>query len=149
MSSRDRRPGDLGENLREGVRTVAGILGALKDAVEESFDELRARGDLSPERAREAARATMQRAQEELENVRERFDFVSRKEFDALRAEVDALRARLDAHSHPHLWSRNCTTRIRTRTAVDRRGAVPRRVRPVPAVAEAAFPSTAGDPYDP
>ena len=102
MSSRDRRPGDLGENLREGVRTVADILGALKDAVEESFDELRARGDLSPERAREAARATMQRAQEELENVRERFDFVSRKEFDALRAEVDALRARLDAHSHPH-----------------------------------------------
>ncbi|HEU5210249.1 MAG TPA: hypothetical protein VFU06_12720 [Longimicrobiales bacterium] len=102
MSSQDRRPGDLGDNLREGVRTVAGILGALKDAVEESFDELRARGDLSPERAREAARATMQRAQEELETMRERFDFVSRREFDALRAEVDALRARFDAHSHPH-----------------------------------------------
>ncbi len=102
MSSQDRRPGDLGDNLREGVRTVAGILGALKDAVEETFDDLRAHGDLSPERAREAARATMQRAQEEMENMRERFDFVSRRDFDALRAEVDALRARVESHSHPH-----------------------------------------------
>jgi polyhydroxyalkanoate synthesis regulator phasin len=110
MSSQERRPGDLGENFREGVRTVAGILGALKDAVEESFDELRARGDLSPERAREAARATMQRAQEELDSVRDRLDFVSRREFDALRAEVDTLRARLDAHSHPHTHAQGGAT---------------------------------------
>jgi len=109
MSSQDRRPGDLGDNLREGVRTVAGILGALKDAVEESFDELRERGDLSPERAREAARATMQRAQEELEGVRNKLDFVPRREFDALRAEVDALRARFDAHSHPHTHAQDST----------------------------------------
>lgn len=102
MSNQERRPGDLGDNIREGVRTVAGILGALKDAVEETFDDLRTHGDLSPERAREAARATMQRAQDELEGMRERFDFVSRRELDALRAEVEALRARLDAHSHPH-----------------------------------------------
>lgn len=104
MSNQDRRPNDLGDNLREGVRTVAGILGALKDAVEESFDELRQRGDLSPERAREAARSTVQRAQQEMEGVRDRLDFVSRKELDALRAEVDALRVRLDAHpqaQHP------------------------------------------------
>lgn len=109
MSSQDRRPGDLGDNLREGVRTVAGILGALKDAVEESFDELRARGDLSPERAREAARATMQRAQEELEGVRDRLDFVSRREFEALRAEVDALRAHFDSQSHPHTHDQGST----------------------------------------
>lgn len=99
MSNQERRPNDLGDNLREGVRTVAGILGALKDAVEESFDELRQRGDLSPERAKEAARATVQRAQEEMEGMRDRLDFVSRKELDALRAEVDALRVRLDAHT--------------------------------------------------
>lgn len=99
MTDQGRRPNDLGDNLREGVRTVAGILGALKDAIEESFDELRQRGDLSPERAREAARSTMQRAQEEMDSMRERFDFVTRRELDALRAEVDALRARLDAHA--------------------------------------------------
>src|SRR5690606_5518443 len=100
MSSRDRRPGDLGENLREGVRTVAGILGALKDAVEESFDELRARGDLSPERAREAARATMQRAQEELVQHGERLAIASRNQLHALRVVFDVLRVRLVALSH-------------------------------------------------
>ncbi len=106
MTNQERRPNDLGDNLREGVRTVAGILGALKDAVEESFDELRQRGDLSPERAREAARSTVQRAQEEMEGLRDRLDFVSRRELDALREEVDALRAdvatlklQLDSHA--------------------------------------------------
>jgi polyhydroxyalkanoate synthesis regulator phasin len=97
MTNQERRPNDLGDNLREGVRTVAGILGALKDAVEESFDELRQRGDLSPERAREAARATVERAQEEMEGLRDRLDFVSRKELDAVRADVSALRTELAA----------------------------------------------------
>jgi polyhydroxyalkanoate synthesis regulator phasin len=106
MTNQDRRPNDLGDNLREGVRTVAGILGALKDAVEESFDELRQRGDLSPERAREAARSTVQRAQEEMEGLRDRLDFVSRRELEAvqadvaaLRAEVASLRSQLDTHT--------------------------------------------------
>lgn len=107
MANQDRRPNDLGENLREGVRTVAGILGALKDAVEESFDELRQRGDLSPERAREAARSTVQRAQEEMEGMRDRFDFATRRDVESLRAEIEtlraelgALRARLEVHVH-------------------------------------------------
>jgi polyhydroxyalkanoate synthesis regulator phasin len=99
MADEERRPNDLGENLREGVRTVAGIFGALKDAIEESFDDLRQRGDLSPEKAREAARSTMQRAQAEMDTMRERFDFVTRKELDALRAEVDALRMQVERAS--------------------------------------------------
>lgn len=111
MSNQERRPNDLGDNLREGVRTVAGILGALKDAVEESFDELRQRGDLTPERAKEAARATVQRAQEEMEGVRDRLDFVSRKELDALRADVDALRVRLDAHTQAQHTSGSASAR--------------------------------------
>jgi polyhydroxyalkanoate synthesis regulator phasin len=84
--------------FREGVRTVTGILGALKEAIEETFDELRERGDISPERAKEAARSTMKRAQGQFDEMRERLDFVTRREFDALRAEVESLRARLDAH---------------------------------------------------
>jgi polyhydroxyalkanoate synthesis regulator phasin len=95
MTDEQRRPNDLGDNLREGVRTVAGILGALKDAVEDSFDELRERGDLSPEKAREAARSTMRRAQEEMEQMRESFFFANRRDIDDLRAEIDALRARV------------------------------------------------------
>jgi polyhydroxyalkanoate synthesis regulator phasin len=95
MADEQKRERD-GDPLRDGIRTVAGVLGALKDAIEDSFEDLRERGDLTPERAKEAARATVRKAQESFEDVRERVDFVSRKEFDALRDEVAALRARLD-----------------------------------------------------
>lgn len=96
MADEQRRPNDIGDNLREGVRTVAGIFGALKDAIEESFEDLRERGDLSPEKAREAARSTMERAQAEMDGMRERLDFATRRELETLRAEVVALRARVE-----------------------------------------------------
>jgi polyhydroxyalkanoate synthesis regulator phasin len=89
---------DPGDAFREGVRAVTGILGALRDAVEQTFDDLREKGDLSPERAREAARETMRRAQEAVEEVRERLEFVPRREFEELRAEVAALRQELESH---------------------------------------------------
>ena len=95
MNTGERKTNDLGENLREGVRALTGILGAFKDAVEESFEDLRARGDLSPEAARDAARSTMKRAQESMDDVRDRLDFVSRKEFEELRAEVEMLKQRM------------------------------------------------------
>lgn len=84
--------------FRDGVRAVTGILGALKDAIEEQFDDLRAQGDLAPDKAREAARSTMRKAQETVDEMRDRLDFVPRREFDALKAEVEALTRRLDAH---------------------------------------------------
>jgi len=87
-----------GDAFREGVRAVTGVLGALRDAVEQTFEELREKGDLSPDRAREAARETMRRAQEAVEEVRERLEFVPRREFEELKAQVDALRQELDAH---------------------------------------------------
>jgi polyhydroxyalkanoate synthesis regulator phasin len=96
MSEERKRDADP---FRDGVRAVTGVLGALKDAIEETFDELRERGDISPERAREAARSTVKKAQEAVDDVRGRLDFVSRREFDDLRAEVEALRLRLDAHT--------------------------------------------------
>jgi len=89
---------DPGDAFREGVRAVTGILGALRDAVEQTFEELREKGDLSPERAREAARDTMRRAQEAVEDVRERLEFVPRRDFEELRAQVAALRQELEAH---------------------------------------------------
>ncbi|NJD11042.1 MAG: hypothetical protein FIB01_11620 [Gemmatimonadetes bacterium] len=94
----EKKKTDPGEAFREGVRAVTGILGALRDAVEQTFDELKEKGDLSPERAREAARDTMRRAQEAVEDVKERLEFVPRREFEELRAEVAALRQQLDAH---------------------------------------------------
>ena len=100
--NQNRRNPDPGDVLREGVRAVAGVLGALRDAVEQTFEELKEKGDLSPERAKEAARETMRRAQEAAETVRDRLEFVPRREFDELKAQVEALKAEVEAHrAHP------------------------------------------------
>jgi polyhydroxyalkanoate synthesis regulator phasin len=83
------------ERGRESFSAWLGVLSAFREAIEESISELRDRGDLSPERAREAVRSTMRRAQSAMEDARERLDMVPRREFDSLRTEVDDLRRRL------------------------------------------------------
>jgi polyhydroxyalkanoate synthesis regulator phasin len=97
MADEKKRP-DPGDAFREGVRAVTGILGALRDAVEQTFDELKERGDLTPERAKEAAKETMRRAQEAVEDVRERLEFVPRREFEELRAQVAVLKQEMEEH---------------------------------------------------
>ena len=89
--------GSVGDEVREGIRAGIGILSALKDAVEETVDDMLERGELSPERAREAVRTTMDRAQTTFDEARTRIDFVPRREFEALQAEVTELRRRVDA----------------------------------------------------
>lgn len=98
MTEEQKKRPDAGEAFREGVRAVTGILGALRDAVEQTFDDLKDKGDLTPERAKEAARDTMRRAQEAVDNVKERLEFVPRREFDELKEQVAALRQELDEH---------------------------------------------------
>jgi polyhydroxyalkanoate synthesis regulator phasin len=83
----------IGEGLRSGI----GILSAFKDALEETIQEAMDRGDLSPDRARQAMRDTMRRFQESVDDARERFDFVPRKEFEAVQSQVVDLRARVEA----------------------------------------------------
>ena len=87
--------------ITEGIRTGIGMLAAFKDALEESLDEAIARGDLSPERAKNLVRDTAGRVQATLGEARERMELVSRKEFDSLRQEVETLRARLDRMDGP------------------------------------------------
>lgn len=94
----DNQRRDTGDAFREGVRSVTGVLGALVDALEQTFSDLGS-GDISPERARDAARSTVQRAQETVEGLRDRFDFVTRREFDELRAEVAALKEQIPPRS--------------------------------------------------
>lgn len=93
------RSGGPGDAVRDGIRSGIGMLIAMKEALEETIADLRDRGELSPERARETIKTTMSRAQEKAEafvaDTRERLDFVPRKEFDDLRAEVERLRAKL------------------------------------------------------
>jgi polyhydroxyalkanoate synthesis regulator phasin len=87
-----RRP-SIGEGIRSGI----GVLTAFKEALEESIQEANVRGDLSPDRAKQFLGDALHRAQDAATDVRERLDFVPRKEFEALQAEVVLLRARLDA----------------------------------------------------
>jgi polyhydroxyalkanoate synthesis regulator phasin len=89
---------DTGENIRDGMRAIVGVVGALKDAIEETFQELLDQGELSPERAREAARSTVKRAQETVDEMRDRLDFVTRREFETLRDQVAALERQLAEH---------------------------------------------------
>jgi polyhydroxyalkanoate synthesis regulator phasin len=94
MSEQDRSGGDM---IREGIRTALGILGAIKDEVEAQIDDLKTRDEFSPEKAKETVRRGMDRAQGVVEELRERVDFVTRREYDELRAEIAELRARIDA----------------------------------------------------
>lgn len=89
---------DAGENIRDGMRAIVGVVGALKDAIEETFQELLDQGELSPERAREAARSTVKRAQDTVDEMRDRLDFVTRREFESLRDQVAALERQLQEH---------------------------------------------------
>ncbi|HEX8393626.1 MAG TPA: hypothetical protein VF665_14875 [Longimicrobium sp.] len=92
MSDEGRRRPGIGEGIRSGI----GVLTAFKEAIEETIREAGERGDLKPERAREFLADAMARAQEGVGDVRERLDFVPRREFEELRAEVRELRRRLD-----------------------------------------------------
>jgi polyhydroxyalkanoate synthesis regulator phasin len=96
---RQKRGSDPGDTFREGVRAVTGILGAFKDAIEQTFNELSERGDISPERARDAARDAMRRAQDSVDEMRGRLEFVPRREFDTLKSEVSELRAQIERHA--------------------------------------------------
>lgn len=100
MTDRGRKE-SAGDAFREGVRSVAGVLGAVVETLEQTFADLRESNDLSPERAREAARSTVRKAQETVEDLKDRLDFVTRREFDALSAEVAALRAEIASLGQP------------------------------------------------
>jgi polyhydroxyalkanoate synthesis regulator phasin len=92
----ERREGTGGGGIGDGLRAGLGILTAFKDAIEETFQEAVERGDLAPERARQAMKDAAQRLQTGFDEARERLDMVPRADFDRLRAELEALRARVE-----------------------------------------------------
>lgn len=71
------------------------MLSAMKDAIEETLNEAKERGDLTPERAKEVMRSTLEKAQAKAGEAREAFDFVKQKEFDGLKGVVDGLKERV------------------------------------------------------
>lgn len=87
--------GDEGGRFRRGWSRGLGFLSAFKEAIDETLEEARERGDLSPDRAKEIMRGALDRAQEAAGEAKERLDLVPRREFEALEARVEALEARL------------------------------------------------------
>ena len=85
------------EKVSDGIRQGIGVLSAFKDALEETINEARERGDLSPERAKGVMKDALHKAQEAAEGARDRLDFVSQKEFDGLSAVVEGIRERVSA----------------------------------------------------
>jgi len=85
------------EKVSDGIKQGIGVLSAFKDALEETINEARERGDLSPDRAREVMKSALHKAQEAAEGARERLDFVAQKDFDTLSEAVYALRDRVSA----------------------------------------------------
>ena len=95
-STTDREAGGRKARVSDGIRQGLGVLGALKDALDEAITEARERGDLSPDRAREAVRSAMHKVQEAAGEAKDRLDLVSRKDHDHLREQVDELKVRLE-----------------------------------------------------
>lgn len=92
--SRDRsRAGRMGDGIRQGI----GVLSAFKEALEETIQEARDRGDLSSDRAKEVMREALDRAQSAAEDAREKFDFAPQGEVDRTRSEIEALKAAFEA----------------------------------------------------
>lgn len=85
-----------GQGGRDGLSAWAGVLDAFREAIEETVEELRQRSDIDPDRAKEAMRSGMKRAESAFDDVRDRFDFVPRRDYELLRADVEALRRRID-----------------------------------------------------
>jgi polyhydroxyalkanoate synthesis regulator phasin len=86
--------------IKGGIRQGLGMLSAMKDAIEETLRDAKERGDLSPERAKEVMRSTLEKAQEKAGEAREALDFVKQKEFDVLKKVVEKLEGRISDIEH-------------------------------------------------
>ena len=83
----------VGDGLKQGL----GFLSAFKDALEETIQEARERGDLSTDRAKEVMKEALDKAQAAGERARERLDFAHQTELEGLREAVESLRERVRA----------------------------------------------------
>lgn len=81
----------MGDGIKQGI----GVLSAFKDAIEETIQEARDRGDLSTERAKEVMKEALDKAQTVGERARDKLDFANQTEVDSLKGAMQAVRKRL------------------------------------------------------
>jgi polyhydroxyalkanoate synthesis regulator phasin len=85
------------EKVSDGIKQGIGVLSAFKDALEETIQEAKERGDLSTERAREVMKDALEKAQSAAEDAKGRLDFATQNEFDGLKDAVDSIKERVSA----------------------------------------------------
>lgn len=83
--------------VKDGFRDGLGVLSAFKDALEETIQEARERGDLSTDRAKEVLKETLDKAQSAAEGARDRLDRSNPDEMESMRSAVDGIKDRLSS----------------------------------------------------
>ena len=86
--------------MSDGIKQGIGVLSAFKEAIEETIQDARDRGDLSTERAKGVMKDALERAQAAASGAKEKLDFVNHTELEAVRAELGALRNRVEVLEH-------------------------------------------------
>ncbi len=98
---KEKKAGGGGKSARQkvgdGIRQGIGVLSAFKDAVEETIQEARERGDLSGERAKEIMKSALDKAQAAASDAKERFDFATQADLESVQKTLDALNKRIAA----------------------------------------------------
>ena len=85
------------QTMGDGIKQGLGVLSAFKEALEETIQEARERGDLSTDRAKEVMKGALEKAQAAASGARERLDFVNQSEMEAVEATLASLRSRVAA----------------------------------------------------
>ncbi len=83
--------------VSDGIKQGIGVLSAFKEALEETIQETKERGDLPTERAREIMKSALEKAHAVAEDARERLDFATQNELDSLKGTVDTIKERVSA----------------------------------------------------
>lgn len=83
--------------VSDGIKQGIGVLSAFKDALEETIQEAKDRGDLSTERAKEVMKDALHKAQDVAEGAKDHLDLVTQKDFDTLRDAVDVIKEKVSA----------------------------------------------------
>lgn len=85
------------DKVGDGIKQGIGVLSAFRDALEETIQEARDRGDLSTERAKEVMKGALDKAQSAAEGARGRLDFATHADVDSLKGALDSIRDRVSS----------------------------------------------------
>ncbi|MEE2899700.1 MAG: hypothetical protein VX815_14660 [Gemmatimonadota bacterium] len=83
--------------MSDGIKQGIGVLSAFKEALEETIQEAKEKGDLSTERAKDVLKDALEKAQSAAGDAKDRLDLVSQKEFDGLQGVVETIKDRVAA----------------------------------------------------